>query len=47
MLELSSQGSQPLWKSGTTLKMSFYFSGQGKLREFGKNAKKSGKLQGI
>ena len=33
------QGSQPLWKSGKTLKMSFQFSSQGKLREFGKTPK--------
>ena len=39
-----SQGSQPLWKSGKTLKMSFQFSSQGKRREFGKNTKKN---QGI
>ena len=30
-----SQGSQPLWKSGKTLKRSFQFFSQGKLREFG------------
>ena len=39
------QGSQPLWKSGKTLKMSFQFSSQGKLREFGENAKNQGKLR--
>ena len=36
------QGSQPLWKSGKPLKMSFQFSSQGKLREFGKNTKNQG-----
>ena len=36
------QGSQPLWISGKTLKMSFQFSSQGKLREFGKNTKSQG-----
>ena len=41
------QGSQPLWISGKTLKMSFQFSSQGKLREFGENTHKSGKTQGI
>ena len=46
-LWLLEQGSQPLWKSGKTLKMSFQFSSQGKLREFGENTKKSGKTQGI
>ena len=39
------QGSQPLWKSGKTLKMSFQFSRQGKLREFWKNTKNQGKLR--
>ena len=39
------QGSQLLWKSGKTLKMSFQFSSQGKLREFGKNTKNLGKLR--
>ena len=38
------QGSQPLWKSGKTLKMSFRFSSQGKLREFGENTENQGKL---
>ena len=41
------QGSQPLWKSGKPLKMSFQHFSQGKLREFGENTKKSGKTQGI
>ena len=35
------QGSQPLWKSGKTLKMSFQFSCQGKLGEFEENTKKN------
>ena len=40
------QGSQPLWKSGETLKMSFQYSSQGKLREFGgKNTQNQGKLR--
>ena len=41
------QGSQPLWKSGKTLKMSSFFPSQGKLREFGGKHKKSGEIQGI
>ena len=36
------QGSQPLWKSGKPLKMSFQFSSQGKLRVLGKNTKTQG-----
>ena len=44
MAPLSLRGSQPLWKSGKTLKMSFQFSSQGKLR---KKHQKSGKAQGI
>ena len=39
------QGSQPLWKSGKTLKMSVQFFSQGKLREFAKKTKNQGKLR--
>ena len=36
------QGSQPLWISGKTLKMSLHFSSQKKLREFGGNTQNQG-----
>ena len=42
------KGSQPLGKSGEILKMSFQFSSQGNLREFGDlevNTKTQGKLR--
>ena len=42
---MTCQGFQLLWKSGKALKMSFQFSSQGKLREFGKNTKNQGKLR--
>ena len=38
------QGSQPLWKSWKTSKMSLHFSRQGDLSEFGTNTKNQGKL---
>lgn len=39
------QGSQLVWKSGKTWKMTFKFSREGKLREFEKNSKYQGKLR--
>lgn len=41
------QGSHSLWKTWNNWKIDFYFSRQGKLREFDKTSKNSGKTQGI